>query len=202
MDTSQSESVMNGLKTYKGEHSFETSAGKYKLTFQKLKVLAQPVGSYANWLLDEELRIRKNGRQAEVAVLDIGMNTLDLYVIQDGKVLPRFIGGAKVGVRRLLEILDANGHDVEELDAQLRTGRLKPTKELLESWLSEILAAVERTWPSLRRFNTVIPAGGGSVLLGDTLRMALIAKGTAVTWPENPAVTNVNGLWKWGAYGK
>ncbi len=202
MDTSQSEAVMNGLKAYKGDHTFETPAGKYKLTFQKLKVLAQPVGAYASWLLDDELRIRKNGRQAEVAVLDIGMNTLDLYVIQDGKVLPRFIGGAKVGVRRLLEILDSNGHDPEEQDAQLRTGRLKPSKEQLDSWLSEILAAIERTWPSLRRFTTVIPAGGGSALLGDALRMALISKGAAVTWPADPGTTNVNGLWKWGAYGK
>ena len=202
MDSSQSEAVMNGLKTYKGEHAFETPKGKYKLTFQKLKVLAQPVGSYADWLLDEELRIRKNGRQAEVAVLDIGLNTLDLYCVLDGKVLPRFIGGAKVGVRRLLEILDGNGHDPEELDAQLRTGRLKPSKDQLNSWLSEIMASVERTWPSLRRFTTVIPAGGGSVLLGDALRMALIAKGAAVTWPEIPAVTNVQGLWKWASYGK
>ena len=193
---------MNGLKAYKGEHHFESQKGKYKIVFQKLKVLAQPVGAYSDWLLDDELRIRRNGRQAEVAVLDIGMNTLDLYVIQDGKVLPRFIGGAKVGVRRMLEILDGNGRDPEELDAQLRTGRLKPPKEQLESWLSEILAAIERTWPSLRRFTTVIPAGGGSVLLGDALNMALISKGAAVIWPEDPATTNVKGLWKWGAYGK
>ena len=190
------------LKAYKGEHYFETPKGKYKLVFQKLKTLAQPVGSYANWLLDDELRIRKNGRQAEVGVIDIGLNTLDLYCVQDGKVLPRFIGGAKVGVRRLIEILDGNGHDPEELDAQLRTGHLKPSKDQFKSWLSEILASIERTWPSLRRFTTVIPAGGGSVLLGDLLRIALISKGAAVTWPDDPVTANVNGLWKWGAYGK
>jgi hypothetical protein len=160
------------------------------------------VGAYADWLLDNELRIRKNGRQAEVAVLDIGMNTLDLYVVQDGKVLPRFIGGDKVGVRRLLEILNSNGHEPEELDALIRTGRIRPTKEQLESWLSEILAAIERTWPNLRRFNTVIPAGGGSALLGDLLRVALISKGAAVTIPEDPSTTNVRGLWKWAAYGR
>ena len=101
--------------------------------------------------------------------LDIGLNTLDLYCVLDGKVLPRFIGGAKVGVMRLLEFLDGNGHDPEELDAQLRTGRLKPSKDQLDSWLSEIMASVERTWPSLRRFTTVISAGGGSVLLGDAI---------------------------------
>jgi len=202
MDETQGQAIMGGLKAYKGLHEFSTAKGQYKLSIQKLKALAQPVGAYADWLLDDELRIRKNGRQAEVAILDVGMNTLDLYVVQDGKVLPRFIGGAKVGVRRLLEILNSNGHDPEELDAQLRSGRLKPSKEQLESWLSEVLAAIERTWPSLRRFTTVIPAGGGAVLLGDLLRLALITKGAAVNWPEDPAITNVNGLWKWGAYGK
>jgi hypothetical protein len=33
------------------------------------------------------------------------------------------------------------------------------------------------------------------------LRTALIAKGAAVHWPEDPIATNVRGLWKWGTYG-
>ena len=202
MDEVQGQAVMGGLKSYKGAHEFAADTGQYKLQFNKLKVLAQPVGAYADWLLDDELRIRKNGRNTEAAVLDIGMNTLDMYVIQDGKVLPRFIGGGKVGVRRLLELLSANGHEPEELDEQIRTGKLKPSKDQLESWLSEILASIERTWPNLRRFSTIIPAGGGSIVLGDLLRLALISKGAAVSWPEDPATTNVRGLWKWGSYGR
>jgi len=202
MDEVQGQAILNGLKAYKGRHEFSTDQGQYVITFNKLKALAQPVGAYADRLLDDELRVRKNGKQEEVAVLDIGMNTLDLYVLQDGKVLPRFIGGGKVGVRRLLELLEGNGHDPEELDALLRTGRIKPSKEQLDSWLSEILAVIERTWPNLRRFNAIIPAGGGSVLLGDALRLALITKGAAVSIPEDPSLTNVRGLWKWAAYGR
>ena len=202
MDETQGQAIIGGLKAYKGVHHFTTDKGQYSLTINKLKALAQPVGAYADWLLDDEVHIRKNGRQAEVAVLDIGMNTLDMYVIQDANILPRFIGGDKVGVRRLLEILNTNGHEPEELDAQMRSGRLRPSKDQLESWLSEILASIERTWPNLRRFTTIIPAGGGSVVLGDMLRLALISKGAAVSWPENPGLTNVRGLWKWGAYGR
>lgn len=202
MDEVQGQAIMGGLKSYKGTHEFSTEKGNYTITINRLKALAQPVGAYADWLLDEELRVRKNGRNAEAAVLDIGMNTLDLYVIQDGKVLPRFIGGDKVGVRRLLQLLSANGHEPEELDAMIRTGKLRPSRDQLESWLSEILASIERTWPNLRRFTTVIPAGGGSILLGDLLRMALISKGAAVSWPEDPSTANVRGLWKWGAYAR
>lgn len=126
-----------------------------------------------------------------MATLDLGMNTLDLYVIQDGKVEPRFIGDDKVGVRRLLELITANGHDPEELDAELRAGRLRPSKDQTESWLSEVLATIERTWPSLRRFDAVIPTGGGAMVLGDLLNLALIAKGAAVCWPANPVTANV-----------
>jgi hypothetical protein len=144
LDETQSQTIMGGLKAYKGTHQFNTDKGTYNLTINKLKALAQPVGAYADWLLDDELHIRKNGRQAEVAVLDIGMNTLDMFVVQDANILPRFIGGDKVGVRRLLEILNTNGHEPEELDAQMRSGRLRPSKDQLESWLSEPCIDLQR----------------------------------------------------------
>jgi hypothetical protein len=200
-DETQAKVVLNGLKAYKGKHVFRIGKDEWILHIARLKVLAQPVGAYADWLFNPELQMRKKGRKSEVAVLDIGMNTLDQYVIQDGKVSPRFIGGEKVGVRRLLELLTSNGHSPEELDAKLRAGRLRPNKNQMESWLSEVLAAIERTWPNLRRFDTVIPTGGGAVVLGDYLRTALISKGAAVHWAENPITSNVYGLWKWGAYG-
>jgi hypothetical protein len=200
-DETQAKVVLNGLKTYKGKHAFRIGEDEWILHIARLKVLAQPVGAYADWLFNPELQMRKKGRKSEVAVLDIGMNTLDQYVIQDGKVSPRFIGGEKVGVRRLLELLTSNGHSPEELDAKLRAGRLRPNKNQMESWLSEVLAAIERTWPNLRRFDTVIPTGGGAVVLGDYLRTALISKGASVHWAENPITSNVYGLWKWGAYG-
>ncbi len=197
-DQTQAEAVFGGLKTYKGQHSFRVDGKKFDLSIKRLKVLAQPVGAYSDWLLDDDLRYRRGGRQAEVAVLDLGMNTLDLYVVQGGQVSPRFVGGGKVGVRRLLELVMGNGHDVEELDASLRQGSLRPSKPQLESWLGEVLGNMERTWPNLRRFDAVIPTGGGAVILGDMLQHALIAKGAAAHWPEDPLTANVLGLWKWG----
>ncbi len=197
-DETQAEAVFGGLKAYKGQHSFQIDSNPYDFTFKRLKVLAQPVGAYADWLLDKDLRYRRGGRKAEVAVLDLGMNTLDLYVVQGGQVAPRFVGGGKVGVRRLLELLTSNDHDVEELDAKLRQRRLRPSQPQLESWLGEVLGAFERTWPNLRRFDAVVPTGGGAVVLGDMLQRALIAKGAAVHWPEDPLTANVRGLWKWG----
>jgi hypothetical protein len=200
-DKVQAEGIFKRLKTWKGAHQFQKDKQDYQVSIERIKVLAQPVGAYANWLLDEELNVRRAGRKAEVAVLDIGFNTLDLYVVQGGQVLPRFIGGGKVGVRRLLNLLNEDERELEELDGALRRRKVRPSKTHLELWLNEILAAMERSWPNLKRFSAVIPSGGGAVLLDNLLRNTLISKGAAIYWPEDPLNANVIGLWKWGSYG-
>ncbi len=199
-DQTQAEAVFARMKTFKGQHKFQVNQHAYQIQIDRIKILAQPVGAYANWLLDENLRVRKNGNQSEVAVLDIGMNTLDLFVLQGGQVTPRFVGGGKVGVRRLLDMIRSDGFELQELDNALRRGELRASKEKLEVWMDEILASVEPIWPNLRRFSAIIPTGGGALLLGELLRLALISKGAAVHWPDDPITANVLGLWKWGSY--
>lgn len=197
-DQAQATVVLESLKRFKGQHTFEINATSQTLSIQKIRVVAQPVGAYVDWLYDEAFAQRAGGGKAEVAVVDIGMNTLDLYVIANGQVLERHIGGAEVGVRRLLELLASNGHDLVELDADLRRGALRPEAGQLETWLGEILAAIKRTWPTLKRFSAVIPTGGGALVLNDKLKLALAAKGAAVHWPTNPLAANVQGFWKYG----
>jgi len=200
-DETQAAAVMSALKAYKGDHLFEVGKREYRLSILRVKVLPQPVGAYADWLINDDLHARKGNTQAEIGVLDIGQNTLDLYAMQGGKVTPRFVGGGKVGGRRLLDLMDGSvaGRDPVEWDAELRSGRLKPAPIHLQSWLGEIMGAVERVWPNLRRFTAVIPGGGGSLLLGDLLRAALAAHGAAVFTPADPVLTNAIGLWKYAA---
>lgn len=200
LDERQAEPVLTGLKSSKGQHDFKVGETEYALHIDKLKVLPQPLGAYADWLLDEELRSRKNAGQVEAAILDIGMNTFDLYVVRGGQVAPRFVAGGKNGVRRLIEILNEDGRDLEEIDADLRSGKLKPPTTLLQSWLSELFSTVEKTMLRLSRFGVVIPAGGGAAILGDSLRFVLASRGAAIHWPSDPVGTNALGLWKWSAY--
>jgi hypothetical protein len=199
-DKGQTEGLFSRLKVLKDLSTYSCEQGEYQFSFDKIKVLAQPVGAYANWLLDEDLQPRFRIRDTEAAVLDIGMNTLDLYAFQAGKVTPRFVGGGKVGVRRLLDMLDWSDRDVHELDDQLRKRRLRPSNSQIDQWLDEIFHEVERFWPNLGRFTSVIPVGGGAALLGEQLRMELINKGAAVDWPADPVLANVVGLWKWAEY--
>jgi hypothetical protein len=92
-DELQVKAVLEGLKEYKDVYQFFFNGDEYNLLIQRLWVLAQPVGSHADWLLDNELHLRKGGCQAEMGAFDLEMNTLDSYVIRDGKVDPCFVGG-------------------------------------------------------------------------------------------------------------
>lgn len=198
-DTAQMGPVTDGLRKLKREHRFTVNGRDYRLVIAGIKGIAQPVGAYMDWLYnDEELKVREGAGRAEVAVVDLGMNTLDLFVVERGQVRPGFLGGDKVGVRRLLNLLSNNGYELTELDSMLREGRLRAREGELEIWLGEVLATMERVWPSLRRFTAVIPTGGGAAILGDRLTAALGAKGAAVYWPDDPLVANVKGLWKFG----
>jgi hypothetical protein len=197
-DTAQMEPVIEALKRLKREHEFISSNRKWRFNITGAKAVAQPLGAYMNWLYNDALEVREGGARAEVAVLDLGMNTLDLFVIERGTVRPGFLGGAKVGVRRLLELLSNSGYELAELDAMLREGRLKTREAELEIWLGEVLGVIERSWPSLKRFNAVIPTGGGAAILDKHLTAALAAKGAAVYWPDEPVTANVTGLWKYG----
>lgn len=194
----EAQAVISAFRfNYRTTHRWETRAGQYSLTINRVQPLAQPVGAYTDWLLDDQLRQRKGAAAAEVAIIDLGMNTLDLFVVKGGRIVERFVGGGTVGVRRLLYRLNGHGQDLVELDHELRMGALKPTGSQLDAWLDEVLGLIERTWPNLKRFQAVIPAGGGAVVLGDLLRLALLRKGAAVAWPDDPILTNARGLWKW-----
>lgn len=196
-DELQAEPLLESLKVYKGRQGFSIDGLTYMMDIKRVKVLPQPVGAYAGYALDQNGHLRRGISKEQVAVLDIGMNTLDLYVIQGFEVSPRFIGGDKLGVRRLLENLNGK-KDLEELDADLRSGRLTPDDTALDNWLVSILGSLERHWSSLSRFDAVIPTGGGAAVLGMKLNNALAAKGAAVHWSGDPVSANVDGLYRWG----
>ena len=197
-DLQQAQTVMGQLKGLKTTHEYSVGGQAVQFSIARLKVLAQPAGAYLDYAYDDDLQARAGVSRCEVLVVDIGMNTLDVYVLKNGQVLESFVGGAEVGVRRLLERVATNGHDVMELDEALRSGGLKFDSADLDGYLHEILAALKRIAANLKRFDVVIPCGGGSVVLGDRLRYALTAKGAAVHWPEDPVTANVRGLYKYG----
>lgn len=198
-DENLAATVRDSLRQLKRVHTFTIDRQDYSVGITTIKVLAQPVGGWMDWLYGDDLKLRDSASpKIEAAVIDLGMNTLDIYVIQNGQVIDTFVGGAEVGVRRLIELMQTNGHDLVELDAQLRNGTITPSSEQLDAWLSEVNAAIKRTLPSLKRFGIVIPVGGGASILGDRLRRALTSRGAVVYTHPEPVTANVRGLWKFG----
>lgn len=206
MNNEEAEETIQSLKTLKRLHEFTISnfpAGelrKYSIRINKISYLAQPVGAYADYLINDDLQLRGNAKKSEVAVIDLGMNTLDLYVVQAGKVEPRFVGGEKVGVRRLIDLINDKTHDVEEIDARLRDDPKNIPDPAINEWLLSVMSIIENTWPKLNRFDAVILSGGGCMVLGQRLAMELSRRGAVIHVPENPITTNVRGFYKWAAY--
>jgi hypothetical protein len=113
------------------------------------------------------------------------------------------LGGDSAGVYRLFNEREQIGYDLVELDDQLRSGKLTPTKAERDMWLGVILDVLERKVKSLKRFQVTIPTGGGVAILGEQLFNVLAAKGGALHMPANVddcITANVRGLWKHAAH--
>lgn len=192
--------LFDTYRMYEGER---TDVSQYSVNIKGIDVLAQPVGAYADYLIGEDCTLRHSAKDQEIAVVDIGMNTLDLYVVESGNVVARYIGGSKLGVRRLYDLMrESQGADLEiaELDEKIANGSIKFDKDLLRLWLDDVLAEIEKTWPKLARFSAVIPAGGGAKILGKMLVNDLSIRGASVHAVDDPVTTNVTGLYKYTAY--
>jgi hypothetical protein len=178
-----------------GPHVWNADGNEYKVNVERVRWTSQPVGALFDFVLNGDLDIAQGRGSAltdEVGVLSVGFNTLELMVVQDQVATERFTGGEKLGVRRLLELLNAgNQYSLGELDVKLRTGNLK-FKDKLPIWAREVNGAIERVWgEALSRFAAVLVVGGGAVLLGEHLQLR--GKGQVL---DNPVMAIAHGLHK------
>ncbi len=203
----QDEAMMTAIKkslvAFKRRHEYQVAGITHGFEINAVKILAQPVGAYWDYVYEwdgNELLQRDGATRQDVAVLDLGMNTLDVIVVEKNKIRPGFIGGGKTGVRRLLDMARIDGYDIAERDYMLRHGEINISEHQLETWLGDVMTIVEDTLRSLRRFDRVIVTGGGAMHLGERLRDMLAASGAALHWPEDLLTANVKGLWKYAHY--
>lgn len=178
-----------------GSHEWSADGVRYGLGVERVRLTSQPVGALFDAVMDDGAQVIPAVRSLltdEVGVLSVGFNTLEFMVVEDQAATERFTGGEKLGVRRLLELLNPKGaFSLGELDVKLRHGDLKH-KEKLPIWAREVNGAIERVWgDALDRFAAVLVVGGGAVLLGD----ALMLRGKGVVAQE-PVMSIAHGLWK------
>lgn len=192
--------VVEGLYNLKGEHKFIIDSKSYYISIDWVKVLALPMGAYGNWLLGPNCQPIESRMNSDVAILDIGMNNLGLYVIKGDDVSPRYVGSSKMGVQRLLEKIAEPNQELDKVASLLQTHQIIPPSAILYGWLNEVMGSVGCTWSSLHHFSVVLPVGDGAALLGNLLRNELILREATVYWPEDPINANVIGLWKWARH--
>jgi len=187
----------------KGRHEWDIDHKgdclRYDIDVDRVRITSQPVGALFDWLLDDcgdWIPERRALFRKEIGILGVGMNTVDLLVVRNGRPVHRFTGGENRGVRRLLEL--CNGHNtwsLAELDVQLRARSLDASAAT-EIWAREVLGLLERQWEGhWRRFAAVIVVGGGALLLRDEL----LRRFSGRAWiPDDPVISTARGLYKYG----
>jgi len=188
----------HGLRSWlRTEHTWHADGLRYSANITDVKTTSQTVGALFDYLLDdagEYIPARKTEFKREIAVVSIGMNTLELQVTEAGTIKQRFTDSETLGVRRLLELCDPQGYYSRgELDAALRARTLDYRGEL-DVWASEITGRLEQRWgKALRRFARVIVVGGGALLL----QQALTTQFEGREWiPTDPLMAVARGLHK------
>jgi len=181
----------------KGIHSWTADGKPYQVEIAEVKLTPQPVGALFDYVLDEHGQFipeRAGLLKAEIGILSVGFNTLEMLVVRDRAPVERFTAGRTVGVRRLLELLNPGGtYSLGELDVALRAGRLDASTAL-PVWAREVNGEIEKRWgSSSRRFERIIVVGGGALLLRDALTRQF--NGRAVL-PDEPVLSIARGLFK------
>ena len=182
----------------RGEHAWCTDGQAHTVTIERVQVTSQPVGAMFDYLLTDDGEMptsRRAAFRAEIGILGIGMNTVELLAVRNGAAVQRFTAGETLGVRRLLELVNPQDlYSLAELDAQLRAGNIN-TSSAIPIWQGEVIGFLERAWgKSARRFRTVVLVGGGALLLREALLRRFKDKAYI---PNDPVMATARGLYKY-----
>ena len=179
-----------------GEHRFAYDGTATVIRVHTLKALAQPVGAFFCWGLNEHgtwSRDESDFTDTTIAVLDSGFNTLDLLMVKQGQIEKRFTVGENLGVRVAAQEItnalkarygfrDSMQEADEYIRRYLRDGKLneviagqkvdlKPiVRQELNSLATRTIDFVTETWKeNIARFSYVLLTGGGALVLHDAL---------------------------------
>jgi hypothetical protein len=204
--------TLKGLRKWLvGDHTFQVDDAACRVTVRQVKALAQPVGAFFAWGLDDAGRWRRSADdlKAPAGVCDIGFNTLDLFAVEGGQVIARYTGGETLGMRRAAETLAdlvRRAYNITlslpQADALLRERSPKVyvagqpisvrplVNQALDATAASALAYIERHWDDGRQFAHLLFTGGGSQALRSHL---LRAYPHGVILPD-PLTANAAGL--------
>jgi len=200
-----------------GQHRFALDGVESELEITAIRAkIAQPVATWFDWGLDLQGQWCK-GRDAAKApclVIDQGFNTLDLLVVEGGRISTRYTSGDTLGMRRAAEMAAGNIqrrygvelslHEADALVQQVVAGRKvsvyvtgdlvsvsAEVRQALNSLGADVVRFVERNVGAGRRFRVLLTGGGALALAGRLLRQYEHAELMA-----DPVLANARGLAK------
>lgn len=215
LDKPAAQSALASLKAWRlGWHEFCVDGVPYRVNVKAVKAIAQPLGSYFAWGLDEDGQWSRSAADfnAPVAVVDIGFNTLDLFGLERGQIVSRLTDGKSLGMHRAAESIKrhvSQAYGVElslsQADELIRehvagrdalvyhqnnTDRINP---VVQQALDECFAAINGFLGEHIAgggFRYLILTGGGAA----ALRQPLLRHYPAAICLPDPITANANGL--------
>ena len=171
---------------------------KYSLTVNDVVVTSQPAGAMFDFLLTSKGEMpadKKIIRRAKsFGILSLGFNTIEMMVVEEGRLIEKHVAGEAKGVHYLLELLNPDqAYSLGELDSKLRAGRLD-VSTALPRWQREVMGQIAQHWgKAVQRFEAVFVVGGGAYLIHD----ALIGKfKDKLVIPDDPILSIARGCYK------
>lgn len=197
-----------------GVHSFSIDGQPYQVEIDKIRAMAQPLGSYWAWGLDTKGEWKRGDQDwdAPVGVVDIGFNTTDIFGIQSGRINRRFTGGDTLGMHTACRTIRDQIRDrfnvkksLAEVDEMIKAhvaGQVVEVyhlqgvavvNDLIESALSKSFSINNdfiQTKVKDEEFRSLIVTGGGTA----ALRKWLVEEYPLSTIPPDPVKENARGL--------
>jgi hypothetical protein len=201
-----------------GEHVFCVDGVETALTITYIRAkIPQPVATWFDWGLDMTGQwIRgTEAMRAPTLIIDEGYNTLDVLVVEGGRISHRFTGGDTLGMRRAAERLietvnhrydvtlelyksnelvrkAVNGQTAEIFVRGRQVDVTQETKQALGSLESEVHNFIDRAVGKTREEYRVMLTGGG-VLAMSTMLRRMFPQATVL---YEPVLANARGLAK------
>ena len=177
-----------------GQHDFCVNNVVVSYKINQVKRMAQPMGAFFQWGADDNGQwIRSDNPAGKFAVADIGMNTFDLFVIENKQVIQRFSQGENLGTRRALSFIrqtvyERYGYKPSFYEADQLARHYTAKREAVISHMhgehsaypivaqavQECWAGVQdmigEIWDNTRQFRRLIFTGGGAELLSNQIK--------------------------------
>ncbi len=203
-----------------GQHQFSLDGVEARLKVVNLKAkIAQPLATWFDWGLGLDGKWIKGAKAAKspVLIIDLGFNTLDLLVVEGGRISTRYTGGDTLGMRRAAEIVadniqrrygvDLSLHEIDALVQEVVAGKrvtiyvggedteVTPlVRQALNTLGANVVRFVESRVGKAGKFRIFITAGG-ALALG----RRLLAQYPRAVVVDDPVMANGRGLAKLAA---